>query len=362
MQRQLDKAVSDQRQDRIRHITYLLSRCSQAAKIIAIERVTRTNASKYSAGIDGMATPSDRAEADRLRKRLFVEVDIRKPPSPIRRVFIPKSNGKKRPLDIPTLQDRVIQAIIQMTLEPIAEYHFLDCSYGFRPKRSCQDAIEHIFQKLATRWNPQWIIEGDIRGCFDHIQHEALLRQMIRWQIPAPIRQIVQRMLKAGILVENGYAETPMGTPQGSILSPLLTNIALTVLDQWGAAQKEVNPLIRYADDFIFTAKTQAEAQAKTGAIRQLLKTQLGLDLSVEKTRITHIHEGFYFLGFKVRKYRHRSPHSKHHRIGRLLIKPQKEKVTQFLTACSILIRSYRGRNLSQLLRVLNPKLSGFTN
>jgi len=362
MQRRLDKAVSDRNQDRIRHITYLLSRRSQAVKIVAIERVTRTNAGKHTAGVDGIATPKDRAEADRLRQRLLAEVDIRKRPLPIRRVYIPKSNGKKRPLGISTLQDRVIQAILRITLEPIAEYHFVDCSYGFRPKRSCQDAIEHIFRKVVTRRNPPWIIEGDIRGCFDHIRHDALLEQMTRWQIPASIRTIVQRMLNAGILEENGYAETPMGTPQGNILSPLLTNMALTLLDQWGAAHQGPNPIVRYADDFIVTAQSKTEAEEKTKAIRQLLDEQLGLDLSVEKTRITHIHEGFDFLGFHIRKYRHRSPYSKYHQTGQLLIKPQKEKVTQFLAQADRLIRSYRGRNLSQLLRVLNPKLSGFTN
>jgi len=362
MQRRLDKAVSDNDQDRIRHIIYLLSRCSEAVRIVAIERVTRINKGKHTAGVDGISTPRDRQEANAFRRQLLEEVDVRKRPSPIRRTFIPKSNGKLRPLGIPTIMDRVIQDIIRMSIEPICEYYFLDCSYGFRPKRCCQDAIEHIFNKTAQRDRGQWIIEGDIKGCFDHICHEAILSQMDAWQIPGAIRGIVSRMLKAGILDENGYAETTMGTPQGGIISPVLSNIALTILDEWGASQKGTNPLVRYADDFIIVTRTQEEAQQKTAEIRILLRETLGLELSVEKTRITPIHEGFDFLGFHIRKYRHQSPCSKYHAIGQLLITPQKEKVIQFLTDCSTLIRTYRGRNLSQLLLVLNPKLQGWAN
>ena len=169
MQRRLDKAVSDNDQDRIRHIIYLLSRCSEAVRIVAIERVTRINKGKHTAGVDGISTPRDRQEANAFRRQLLEEVDVRKRPSPIRRTFIPKSNGKLRPLGIPTIMDRVIQDIIRMSIEPICEYYFLDCSYGFRPKRCCQDAIEHIFNKTAQRDRGQWIIEGDIKGCFDQV-------------------------------------------------------------------------------------------------------------------------------------------------------------------------------------------------
>lgn len=362
MQRRLDEVVSDNDQDRIRHITYLLSRRSEAVRIVAIERVTRTNGGKHTAGIDGVATPRDSQEADRFRRGLLENLDMRKRPSAIRRVFIPKSNGKLRPLGIPTIMDRVIQDILRIAIEPICEYHFLDCSYGFRPKRCCQDAIEHIFNKTAPGNRGQWIIEGDIKGCFDHISHRAIVWQMDLWQIPRFIRGITGRMLKAGILDENGHVETTMGTPQGGILSPLLANIALTVLDQWGASQRRTNPLVRYADDFIVVTRTKEEAQQKTNQIGKLLRERLGLELSVEKTRITHIHDGFDFLGFHIRKYRHQSPHSKYHATGQLLITPQKEKVIQFLTDCNALIRAYRGRSLYQLLLVLNPKVQGFAH
>lgn len=362
MQRRLDKAVRDNDIDRIRHITYLLSRRSSAVKILAIERVTRNNNGKHTAGIDGIKTPKDKPLADMFRRRLLQKINIDKKPSPIRRTYIPKPNGKKRPLGIATMMDRVNQDILRMTIEPIAEYHFLDCSYGFRPKRCCQDAIEHIFIKMATRNRPQYVIEGDIKGCFDNISHETILKKMCSWKIPKTLRMILLRMLKAGISSDTGYTDSVSGTPQGGILSPMLANISLTILDEWGESQKGVNPIVRYADDFIVTCKTFDEAKQKKEEIADLLKEAIGLELSVQKTRITNIHDGFDFLGFHIRKYRHKSPHSKYHNVGHLLITPQKEKVIHFLQNCSKVISKYRGNNLQQLLMVLNPKLRGFAN
>jgi len=173
---------------------------------------------------------------------------------------------------------------------------------------------------------------------------------------------IVWRMLKAGIISDTGYTNSVSGTPQGGILSPMLANIALTILDEWGESQKGANPIVRYADDFVVTCKTYDEAQQKREEIANLLKEAIDLELSVEKTSITNIHDGFDFLGFHIRKYRHKSPHSKYHTVGQLLITPQKEKVIQFLKECGKLIRDHRGKNLHQLLLTLNPKLRGFTN
>ncbi|MFB3040523.1 MAG: group II intron reverse transcriptase/maturase, partial [Candidatus Poribacteria bacterium] len=366
-QRQLDKAVRDKNVDRIRFITYLLSRCSRAVRIVAIERVTRTNSGKHTAGVDGVATPKSREDADKFRSNLLGMVKSNKMPSPIRRVYIPKPNGKKRPLGIPTIMDRVIQEIHRITIEPISEYHFKDCSFGFRPKKSCHDAIARIFNKISRRKDPQWILEGDIKGCFDHINHDAIIVMMKEWKMAKPIRDTIKRMLKSGIISDKGYSDSIEGTPQGGILSPMLANIALTTLDEWGETHKDkwgkrTNPIVRYADDFIVVCKTKEEALKRKGEIKSRLQKEIGLELSNEKTSITNIHEGFNFLGFNVRKYTRKSPHDKYHTNGKLLIKPQKEKVQAFLDKCGNTIREAQGNNLESLIRQLNPKLKGFTN
>lgn len=362
MQRRLDKAVRDGNVDRIRQITYLLSRCSEAVKIVAIERVTRINTGKYTAGVDGVVTPDKREEADKFRRNLLNTISFNKPPSPIRRVYIPKPNGKKRPLGIPTIEDRVIQDIHRIIIEPIAEYNFNDNSYGFRPKKSCQDAIRHIWDKTAMRSRPQWIIEGDIKGCFDHIDHNTIINKMAEWKIPKGIAESVGKMLKAGILSDEGYIDSDEGTPQGGILSPMLANIALTRLDDWGKALGKYNPIVRYADDFVVICKTKEEAERRRDEIKHLLKDEIGLELSDEKTRITNIHEGFNFLGFTIRKYRETSPYSKYHERGKILITPQAEKVRLSLQNCAATIKESRGLSLKSLIRKVNPKLKGFTN
>ena len=168
IQGKLDKAVADNNKSKIRWLTHLLSHKSRAVKILATYRVTSLNQGKYTAGIDGVKLIKGRTkENGEIRLALLDRINIKKKPSPIKRVFIPKSNGKLRPLGIPTIADRINQDILRMAIEPITEYHANDNSYGFRPKRSCQDAIEHLFCKLSKKGSKQWVIEGDIRGCFD---------------------------------------------------------------------------------------------------------------------------------------------------------------------------------------------------
>jgi len=350
IQRRLDEAVARNDQAKVRWYTHLLTQRSRASKVLAVYHVTVENQGKYTAGIDGecLDKHASKPEKDRHRLELLRRINVKKKPSPVKRVYIDKGNGKKRPLGIPTLLDRMIQDLLRMALEPIAEYHFNGNSYGFRPKRSGHDAIAHLFTKLAQRRSPQWVIEGDIKGCFDHISHLHIRNTMARWNVPGFIRVLVHRMLKAKVGEGEQLFEVEEGTPQGGIISPLLANIALTALDDYGQSLAQSNPLIRYADDFVVVCPSEAAAQRSKEQIAKFLQDRIGLTLSPEKTLITHISRGFYFLGFYLRKYGEK-----------LLIKPQKEKVVKFLRGISQTLTENRTAGAGTLIRRLNPKLQG---
>ncbi len=219
MQRKLDKAVKDNDRRKIQWFTHLLTKRSKAVKILAINRVTKVNKGRYTPGVDGKRILKGHSKEivthnKAVRTELLHTVDIRLKPLPVSRTFIKKPNGKMRPLGIPTLRDRVIQDIVRTALEPITEYYFNDKSYGFRPKRGCQDAIENLFNKLAQRSCKEWVIEGDIQGCFDNISHEHILRTLQEWKTPEGIRKVVERMLKAKILENETLTDPETGTPQ----------------------------------------------------------------------------------------------------------------------------------------------------
>lgn len=361
LQRQMDKAVDESRYKEVHRIFDLLTRQSQAVKIVAINRVTRLNNGKYTAGIDGIATPRDSREASNFKRKLLKEVDICMKPTAIRRVFIPKSNNRLRPLGIPTINDRVIQSIIKIGLEPIAEYNFHPNSHGFRPKRSCQDAMVHLYKKLSNPNSPRYVVEGDIKGCFDNISHGNILRTLNFWGVPLWALEIIQRMLKTGIMLENKIYTNEAGTPQGGIISPLLANVALTGLDYFclNFAMNVVNPIVRYADDFVITCKSEKEGETIKAEIKDYLSETSNLTLSDEKTAITHITKGFDFLGFNFRKYKPNGTYGNWTK-EKLLIKPQPEKVVNFLREISKLIRKLNNADQNALLAILNPKLRGF--
>ena len=371
IQRRLDRAVATNDVKRIRHIFDLLTKRSFAVKILAVYRITKRNKGKNTAGIDGIAIPKgDTHEANRIAMRLLNAINIKAKPNVIRRVFIPKGNGKKRPLGIPTLRDRTNQEILRIALEPIVEYHSHDHSFGFRPKRSCQDAIGSLHNKLASRYRPRYIVEGDIKGCFDNISHTHIVEKLKAWQVPSQTTSLINSILKGGIFYKGYVYDSETGTPQGGVISPLLANVALTTLDDfiethysWDSGGNRINPLVRYADDFVIVCKSKTIAVEIKDALKRFLHTHIGLTLSEEKTKITHIYKGFDFLGFTIRKYkRHKNKPCVIPSDYILLITPQKQKIQSILRECIGIMKAHKTATQNSLIHLLNPKVIGWAN
>ena len=380
IQRRLDKVVAGNDAKGIRETFDLLAKRSIAVKILAIKRITSDNKGKHTAGVDGIAMPrNDRRLQNQMRLKLLDKIDIQKKPDNIKRTYIPKPNGKKRPLGIPTLIDRINQDILRTALEPIVEYHFSTNSYGFRPKRSCQDAQGHLFKKLGRTTSPKYIIEGDIKGCFDNINHEHIINTLIEWQVPMWATVIIRNMLKIGIFHNGEVYDNDTGTPQGGVISPLLANVALTTLDNFCQerfghisyhknvknGKYVINPIVRYADDFVIVCKSEPEAKQIKEEIAKHLANVVGLTLSEEKTNITHIKHGFNFLGFNFRKYKSkgklRSPLKKSKQSEYdMLIKPEKDKVKNLLRDIKEVLDKNKPATQNAVIHILNPKLRGW--
>lgn len=349
LQARIVKAVQAQSWKRIRDLQRLLNH-STSAKVLAIRRVTE-NTGKRTAGIDGELWDSPKRKYDSIK-------DLKNQgykASPVRRIKIPKSNGKMRPLGIPTMQDRAMQALHLLGLDPISETLGDVNSYGFRPYRSCADAITKCHKILCRKASAVWILEGDIKGCFDNISHDWLMKN-----IPMN-KRILRQWLKSGYMEKSRFFDSESGTPQGSVISPTLSNMVLDGLSKrldeaLGIRRKDTyykNPykvhLIRYADDFIVTASDKSILSKKVKPIIEAFLRDRGLELSEAKTKITHINDGFDFLGKHLRKYH-----------GKLIIKPSKTNVKEFLWKVQETIRKHRSSKTSTLIRKLTPKIRGW--
>ena len=341
LQMRIAKAAQQKCYNKVKALQWLLSH-SFYAKLLAVHRVVGNKGHK-TAGVDGVLWKSEADKATavlQLKRRGYQS-------QPLRRIFIPKSNGKKRPLGIPTLKDRAMQALYHLGLNPVAEVWADANSYGFRNKRSCQDALKQCFTVLARKLSPRWILDADIKGCFDHINHDWMLDN-----IPMD-RQLLKTWLKCGFIEGSVFNKTEEGTPQGGIISATLCNMALDGLE---AVVHQAVPrrggcvnFIRYADDFIITAKNETLLTDNILPAVKLFLAPRGLTLSEEKTHITTIDQGFDFLGCTVRKYRHK-----------LLITPKRSKVLAFANTLKTLIKKGTPMTTHALLGQLNRKLRGW--
>jgi len=342
--------------------------------MVAWDRV-RGNRGARSAGVDGVAPRSIVVGEETFLRRLRDDLKARRfEPLPVRQRMIPKANGKLRSLGIPTARDRVVQASMKLVLEPIFETDFHPCSYGFRPRRRAHDAIAEIHMLATNEYS--WVLEGDIKACFDEIDHPALMGRVRDRIGDKRVLGLVKAFLHAGVLSEDGVTrDTKMGTPQGGILSPLLANIALSVLDDHFAEawQRDMATrtqratrrnrggatyrLVRYADDFVvMVAGTEAHAEGLRDEVAAVLST-MGLRLSEEKTMTVHIDEGFDFLGFRIQRQIKRGTSK-----AFVYTWPSKKSLTSIKAKVKAITRQGTNNPLSSLLRQLNGVLRGWTN
>ena len=351
--------------------------CDPATLLVAWERVKRNRGSK-TAGVDGQTRWHVEqlgvgAVLGELRQSLR---DGSYAPLPTREHEIPKrGSGKLRKLGIPALRDRIVQMALKLVLEPIVEADFCPTSYGFRPGRRAQDAIEQVRFFINPPRSYEWAIEGDVEDCFGSIHHGLLLAELRRRVTDKRTLRLIRQFLAAGVMREHGSpTATPSGTPQGAILSPLLANVALSVLDRhferawnahtphqrkWRMAKGQPSyRMIRYADDFVVLVRgSEAQAEALRQQTAELMREQMRLTLSPEKTRITHVDDGFDFLGFRIQ----RRP-----RPGRVPVAysfPSEQSFREVKRRIKELTgRATIGLSLDQLVHALNPILRGWTN
>ena len=356
LQGRIYRAAAHSEQAKVQNLQKLMVR-SLSAKLKAIRQVTQENSGKHTPGIDGVVcdTPEKRLALlqDGLRLKGYC-------PPPVKRHYIPKSSGGQRPLGIPTQKDRVMQALVKLALEPEWESRFEANSYGFRPGRCPMDAITAIHTAMSGKNHSQWVLDADIKSCFDKIDHSALLKRL-------PVfTTTIRRWLKAGVVELGHYTTTEAGTPQGGVASPLLANIALDGMERlfdgedtkgnphrpsWKTGHNKGVSLIRYADDVVALAPSREVLEQHVLPTLDAFLASRGLQLSEAKTRLVHSTEGFHFLGFEIKRFKRA-----------LLTQPQKDKMIGHYRELKTYLDQHKQSPARLVIRDLNPKIRGWAN
>jgi RNA-directed DNA polymerase len=340
---------------KVRNLQKLMLR-SRAGALLSVRRVTEVNAGRKTAGVDGRIVLAGWEKAE-MAAWLQRGASAWKP-RPVKRVFIPKAGGKRRGLGIPVIADRALQALAAGALEPEWEARFESRSYGFRPGRSCQDAMQAVFVTARGKTCKRlWALDADLAAAFDRIDHSYLLAQLGTF----PARGRIGQWLKAGVIDRGRFAPTERGSPQGGVISPVLMNVVLHGMEQAagvryittgsnaGTARPGSPVLVRYADDVLALCHSREQA----GQVKARLAAWLaprGLAFNEDKTRIVHLDDGVDFLGFNVRRYR-----------GKLLIKPSKAAVKRIRARLTTEMRALRGHNAREVLIRMNPVIRGWS-